>query len=746
VNSQLTQRRKRITDYMATGAVRWSIHLIAFWYKLRAMIQCVAISIFGLITAIVLLSFQPFRIVVDDFKPFEAILAPLGATYATILALVFTLSIIPIQRAGEMWSPSIIRLYRRDTATHVSFIVLGIFCIACFTFAVRGLAGIPVSIMFACALATLGISLDLLRWYHGHICQLLDPTHAVRIELQQAKQIVNRTHSRVTRIARLQYQMLDPRSREDISIEDIETTIYPQIAYYPNSINHYINDLGEISVKAVSRGEKLLAKTAVFAIAELTNHYLSARKQNLTIVPSPVALFFASVSDVNVITDRAYEVLYEVSRTAVSQNDESTALRVSEVYQAIADHTANLRARAYRPNSAPLTFAPIYYMMSCVKFAQAKGLDEVPFQSATMLSNIAMGAPNEIAQTDIHMPVIDGLNEIALYSYVKRNFALAEETVGHQFSILAHLLQNKDSHFRDNLRYVLKKIELLVPLAIVNEAIAGRVSIVHPLGKAYALVNTTSLGYLFEQAANTLPHVDADHDWINPYHALINVADIIGRHLRNVAESNEFGESFLIWEIDSLIKHIAIIIARIIDKPLRPDHGDEMALVDKFKWILAFYWVAFTKKKSISKQRADDVGESLVFIGLLYCTRNWYSEVLKLAIVHIRSILESYCEIAESPDYYAIGDMFAHLWAVRMVLVVQKNDAMTATVDEALNTKPPALTDEQWQAAQHAILLRRKQKEKRVLDSDVSAHDGEALAHRLLREAKSDEKTMGSSL
>ena len=240
----------------------------------------VAITIFGLITATVLLCLQPFRIVIDDFKPLEAILAPLGATYATILALVLTLSIIPIQRAAEVWSPSIVHLYRRDPATHVTFIVLGIFCIACFTFAVRGLVGIPVSVTLACALATLGISLDLLRWYHGHVCQLLDPTHAVQIELQQAKQIINRTQSRVTRIARLQYQMLDSKSQKDIFIEDIETTIYPGIAYYHNSINYWINDLGEIAVKAVSRGEKLLAKTAVFAIAELTDHYLSIRKQN----------------------------------------------------------------------------------------------------------------------------------------------------------------------------------------------------------------------------------------------------------------------------------------------------------------------------------------------------------------------------------------------------------------------------------------------------------------------------------
>jgi hypothetical protein len=90
--------------------------------------------------------------------------------------------------------------------------------------------------------------------------------------------------------------------------------------------------------------------------------------------------------------------------------------------------------------------------------------------------------------------------------------------------------------------------------------------------------------------------------------------------------------------------------------------------------------------------------------------------------------------------------MLAHLWAIRMVLVARNNTALTAKVDEALNTKPPALKDEQWKAAQREILLRRRQKEERVLDRDVSAHEGEALAHRLLREAKADEETMGPGL
>ncbi len=617
--------------------------------------------------------------------------------------------------------------------------MLGIFCVVSFLLAVRGLAGLPVSIVLAFSLAILGISLDLLRWYHGHVCQLLDPTYAVGLALKHVKQVIDETKTLVTRVARLQHQLLRSAQQSQFSAEDIEATVYPRISGYPNSINSWINDLAEITIKAVARGEKLLAKAAIFAIADLTIHYLSSRKHNLTLTltPAPEAMFLAMTSDVNVVMDRAYELLQEVSRTAVVESDESTAIRVSEAYQAIAIHTANLGASAFREHTAPLTFAPIYYALACVKYAQAKGLDEVAFQTAAILSRIPRAVPKDISETDIHIPVIDGLFDIAIYLYGKRSHALAEEVNGHHFTILTHMLQREDYYFKDMLRHVLEKIEVLAPLAILNEAMAGRLSMVHPLGKAYGLINQTSLGYIFDQAAATLPKVEADREWINPYHDLIDITDIIADHLRKIAENNEFGESFLVLEIDSLIKHIAITIGRLIDQPLRTDHGDESALIDKFLRILAFYWVAFKGKKSISKRRADDCGDSLVFIGLLFFARG-HPEVLRASISNIRSILDSYCKIAQPPDYYAIGDMLAHLWGIRMVLVVRNNTALTQVVDQALNTKPATLTDEQWQVAQNAILLRRGQLEERLAERTdrLQSDNAEALLRRLLREAQ----------
>lgn len=120
----------------------------------------------------------------------------------------------------------------------------------------------------------------------------------------------------------------------------------------------------------------------------------------------------------------------------------------------------------------------------------------------------------------------------------------------------------------------------------------------------------------------------------------------------------------MLWEINYFIKHIVSTIAYlIVDQPVRPEHDDDpRELIDKLKWILSFSWVAFSKKKAISQQRADEVGETLAYAGILFYVRN-YPDVLQSCVGHVRSILASYCEVATPPDDYAIGDLMSHLWA-----------------------------------------------------------------------------------
>jgi hypothetical protein len=470
-------------------------------------------------------------------------------------------------------------------------------------------------------------------------------------------------------------------------------------------------------VKAITRGEKTLARTALNAIAELTIHFLEARKRNLVLQRAPAALFLSVTSDISVVTDRVYENLQEVAQVAIGQSDESTAISVIHSYRRIAIHLAQMQAQAFRENDRPLVFAPIHWILECVKRAQAKGLNEVPFQTAAALADIAVSAPKDVTQTDIAIPVFNGLADIALHFYATRLPGLAEDVNGKHFLILARMLNEHDFYFDDALRHVLEKMELLAPFAIASASITGPLSVVHPLNMVYALTNENSLGYLFAKAVDALTEVDTERDWLNPYHDVVEVLDIIAEHARKVGEQNEFGGSFMLWELNRMIRHIAMVVAARVREPIREGRGDEDKLTDELRSLLSFYWVAFRRKQTIHERWADECCDTLAYIGITFFELREV-EVVRHCASNIRWIFEAYCETARPRSAYAAGDILAHLWELRLLFVRREELELVQFVDGLLETKPEGLSDDEWEALQRGILLRRNQLEERLRERD----------------------------
>jgi hypothetical protein len=114
--------RRRCVNYLVTHIIQWRLRLPRFGRRLRTWLGASVVSLVSFAISAAIVIAPQFRAKVDNFQPLESVLSQLGATYGAILALVLTLSIIPIQRAAQAWSSSIIRLYRRDRATHITFV------------------------------------------------------------------------------------------------------------------------------------------------------------------------------------------------------------------------------------------------------------------------------------------------------------------------------------------------------------------------------------------------------------------------------------------------------------------------------------------------------------------------------------------------------------------------------------------------------------------------------------------------
>lgn len=442
-------------------------------------------------------------------------------------------------------------------------------------------------------------------------------------------------------------------------------------------------------------------------------------------------------SDVKQVTSCAYEALKDISRNAVALGDDATAIRVTEAYAALGIHTANLNARAFREHTAPLTHDPISYALVCIKYAQTKDLYEVPFQGAARLSRVALVAPKDVRPSDMHAAIVEGLFHIAAYFYGKREGALAEEVNGQQMKILAHLLGRQDFFFQEIFESVLEKFKALAPLSLATEQRTGSWPNT-PLTKVYGLTHQNSIGYLFAAAADVSS--GGATDWTSrPAAQATAMLETIRHHLRRLAEKNELVDSQLLVDIDGMIKHIAEVILSLFEMPSSLSKEDKKALVQQLTWMLSFYPVVFNRKENLDARMADECCDSLAFVGLAFFARD-YPDVLGVCLAHIRSIIESYCDSGQQPKFFTIGDLFAHLRAVRMLMVARNEQKLVEEVDEKLNTKPSGLTEEQWQSAAREIGLGRQQLEKRIKHTaGASWHESEGtegILRQLLRETK----------
>lgn len=642
----------------------WHLRLALTARPVPFRVSRAAITLFATLVAACLILVPPIRTAADQFEPVETVLTGLGATYGTILALALTLSLTPIQRAGEAWSASILRFYRRDRATHVTFAILGVLCVTSFAFAALGPAVVPVSFILAASLALLGFGLDLLRWYHAHVCRLLDPQRAVMVGLKEAKHAQDRLDRVVRRNSWLRHHKPFTKRKPDGFRELLESMIYLEFAAkYPEILVQPFDDLAEMALRALSREEKPLARAAIDAIAELTNHYLSCRERNLTLDPAAKGAAVVNTSDVDHVTHPAYRLLRQISRAAVRAEDETTAIRVSYAFRRITVHTAKLVAPAFSPNTAPLSSVPLRHAFDCLKFAQSRGLEEVPYQSAAILTEMVYDLPKGIPFADLHASLVDGLHDIAVGFHSDGRFEIAEAVTKNQLLILNALSLEK-AGFPEAVGKVFEKIALQVPLAIEIERAVEPAQAYRPLKHAYESTNMLSLAWLFGNALRWLYATEDEPAYRDQYEQVLRMAYVVSDHLRRVAHDNEFVSSVLLEEIDGLIRHIAITVADYIDNPAPFDQGNQDELVRGFIQLLAFYPAAFRDKSAIHAPRMEQCCQTVAYIGLRFLLSG-RPDVLLNCVWSIESVVKSYCRTAGGLDYFILGDVFALLWAAR---------------------------------------------------------------------------------
>lgn len=692
--------------------LRYRLVLVTAFRRLAVQASGYSVTLVAIAVALVLFLPAPQHRLGSSGSTLTEIFVAVAGMIGAMIALVSSLAVLPVQRAAEVFTPSIGRIYRDDFGSLLLFVCLSVFCLISFLLPVVALFGLPGAALIQIQILVLGSTFDLLRWYQRRVTTLLDPRDAIQRLNRRIRRHIDRTSKLVTRLARIQRLLLPRAERVDGLDHVFEQQVYAVNPGIHGPFNVWAQELGEIASRAASRGETHTGAVAVAALADMATAYLEVRKKNLALIPAPEALFQAFKSDADAVLVPVYEALKGVSRAAAVAHDEATCIVTVQALGGIAAYTSRLELGPARKNSAPLSYLPIGYLATCVELGLRADLDDVGLQAAESLLQTCTGAKRHVALADVHLQIIDALDNIALQFLAKAKFPFTNLVIEKQMKVLAHLVEEGHREVGNALRDVLGRIERVIPVAVAVAPRAGIENLQIPLQVPYDLICEVSLPHLVAKAA-TLIKADETRPWVSPYSEFLTFNETVYRHFRNLAEQVQFGSSFLLWHITRTIKEITRCYLRLVTEAPREWKKFNAELVAQIGWYLAFFWVVFSKATTVDERMAEEASDTLAWAGLAFSEAG-YPEVCRMGGENIRSIFTSYYT-AGGRNVYALADLWVLGWHLRRFAMASEPSVLMAQLDKCLE-RPKEIPTEYWEAAQEAIELRKQQLDERLTD------------------------------
>jgi hypothetical protein len=216
-----------------------------------------------------------------------------AAIIGSALVLLLTLSVIPAQRAAEAFSAAILKIYARDDALRLVFVLLTASCMISIFFGTGWALGLSPLQSLAAQFVLLGISLDGLRLFYTRTLDLLNPGTAVALVLKQCDRGIVKVRRTVDRITRILQTRHGPPETQAAS----RALLFAgsQIAA---SLRGWIAQLDEFAHKAVARGDSEAVNTILTAMKTIGARYTDARRTSVVLVPDWNNLFAGGTSDI----------------------------------------------------------------------------------------------------------------------------------------------------------------------------------------------------------------------------------------------------------------------------------------------------------------------------------------------------------------------------------------------------------------------------------------------------------------
>lgn len=673
-------------------------------------INCFALIIVGFIL-IFISSVTPLAKNIAASQNLDGLFLACGGLIGTMIALIVSLSIIPIQKSVESFTTSVTHLYSKDKVIQFIFVSLSVLCLSSFLMSVDGLSGLSTKNQLYFQILILMCSFDLLRWHQRYISRMLMPQEAIKKITQRIMKWLNITRQIISSLAFIQWNLYRPKDKENNSRENIENALYKLSASYRAPVINYLNELAETANKAIQRNEAYSSRLAVSSLTDIGCYYMDMRKDNLNI-------YFKSIwgvygSDIEDVLEPIYERLSEINQKAINANDELLCKNIIQGFGKLALHTATLKAPSFTERPSPITWLPLGYLVDCASKAQAKGYIDVPLEACRSLRQIALNANNQLLINN----VINKICKISLTFFVSKNTTLVNEIIKEIMTINFFLLQQRSPSLDRVTENILLQYKTLMPFAVIFFPF-GQLNPEPPLSAPYSLCEPLSIGNMVTKALDLI-EPDKKRGWIDPYSKFISFNKTIQRHFRDMADNVDFKSSFMLHFVTETIKHILLVYLEVLKSPLKTSNNniyDNKEIESQAIWYLSFFWACFKKMSIVDANVTERTSDAIARIGIEYFFYGHVKVSLSCA-ENIKSIVNEYCKKTSQLNYYDVADSMMPIWYMRLLAEAKENEYFVNKCDEAMN-KPEGLTEDDWNKVQSIFILRKQQ-----LQDELSQYD-----------------------
>lgn len=618
---------------------------------------------------------------ITTFNVYAELFIAVGGMLGTVIALVFSISILSVQRAAETFAPSISELYRQDRGTHIIYFVLVILCLTSFVLSVDGVVGgVSHGKLFPILVLGVSLSFDLLRLHYNRIGQLMDAGVAVQLLRDEVLKKISRNQQQTSRQAEAHLRSLTAgQNIDEASRQKALLTVVGQLhlnnSTFREFFNQRIGDLTEIARKAIARGELSTAEAAISTLTRITISYLKTREDNLILYPAPNAPLSGIIkSDADFSLEFLYDRLVRINKTAIASKEEMASIKVISSFADISGYLMSRSGNMYK-----LSWAPLGSIGTCVRDAQANGFHDAALRTSRELVSLTGRLSKDNLDYHTYLFLIDRWVEMASLLLYSKAGPVGNEVLK-DLMILPHfILHEKPILLEYILRHILPKMYELTPLMLSNEDMAD-----NPYAP-YAMTYERSLGYLVEGGKTLIGKDNAD--WVNPYSGFIELNEQIFRHLRNVAEQFDICGSRLIWHFAQTIQFIAEVHLELIANPATENKDWLEELVRQVPWYLSTFWAAFKNSKRIDRHFAYEVCDTTAQIGMAFYVEG-YREVTRSAVNCISSVVNSYSRPEINANPYDVADSLIALWHIRILAESRDDSELVGSIDAEIEKLP----------------------------------------------------------